>query len=75
VIERGENWVIVDKQFLDEALPREIDMKKTPKKLMLSRETLRQLAKDDVQEVAGGSCLTCMTGTCGCPGWEVAAEA
>jgi len=44
--------------------------KKTEKRLTLSRETLRRLAEDDLKEVAGGSCLTCLPGTCSCPGGE-----
>ena len=49
-------------------------MKKTEKKLTLCRETVRRLTQGDLQDAAGGSCLTCLTGTCGCPGWDVAAE-
>jgi hypothetical protein len=44
--------------------------KKTEKRLIVSRETLRGLEEDDLKEAAGGSCLTCLPGTCGCPGWE-----
>ncbi len=42
-------------------------MKKTTKnreKLNLNRETLGTLTEGDMERAAGGSCLTCATGTC-----------
>jgi hypothetical protein len=41
--------------------------KKGPKKLTLTRETLRDLTEEKLlKQAVGASCLTCLPGTCGC---------
>jgi hypothetical protein len=41
--------------------------KKAPKKLTLARETVRDLTGERLlKQVMGGTCLTCLPGTCGC---------
>ena len=49
-------------------------MKKTLKKLSISRETLQALTGSEAQQVAGGSGLhSCISGGCGATGGDVCA--
>lgn len=38
--------------------------KRETRKLTLQRETLRDLSAQSLKDVAGGSCYTCIVGTC-----------
>jgi hypothetical protein len=44
-------------------MPKEIEMKKSLKKLSLSRETVRHLGENQLQDVAGASLFRC-TNSC-----------